>query len=1054
MLAPRMRLARLPIACRHPLHNDQDHAAHKTGPALYAIDVHQPFADAFVDGLLSHVAGDLMCLANGLVLLPNNRAKDAVRRAFIRRAENGVLLPRLMAIGDVEFDSDYIAFDSPGFGTFDVSMLDSAAVIDPFERVLRLAQLVQETHDRIGTPIDAAAATHLAQSLAKTLDELQIYRKTASDYADLNNDTLQTHWKRTLILLELLSAQWPDQLTKLGKVDLVVARNAMLDRVARRWRSDPPAGFVIAAGISTTAPAITALLQTILRLPQGMVVLAGLDRDMPDAQWAVLRREHANAGPAQSIGVTQNHTLERHPQYAFNILLDAMGMQRDDVKPWMSNLSFVAPQRRELASKIFVPAEFSNEWNSINLPPSTFAGMAAMTLANPAGEAQAIALMLREALEHPGKTAALVTPDRNLAERVSAHLARWGIIADDSAGQSLLLCPQGGALMGLAQAFASYWGPVETLSFLKNPLIQAGEARLAWLDNVRLLDRLLRGPRPAPGLAGIENRLADIAQDRRKYAVSEALAAKIPELLLWWNAVVTQLSALDTLRKNPLSGAGRDKDVAPYILALQSVLETLCGAHIWQGPEGRALADRISGWMRIAPEGPALKKLENLPDLVRFILSDVQIRTSFAGHPRIFIWGVLEARLQTADRIILGGLNEGTWPRMLTSDPWLPPGIRHTLGLPGKDMQTGLSAQDFAGTFAAPEWVMTRAIRDESAPTIASRFWLRLEALAGGNLPGTLQGVDYAALTAQMDALSPRLRISPPAPNPPLSARPEGINVTDVDMLQADPFAYYAKNILRLSALDRQDAEPGPAWRGSALHDILEHWTKSDGGDVQRLMDRANHLLNDPAIPALTRALWGPKMRSALLWVADQMAENAVDGRVYLIVEDKKTVKTAGINLTGKPDRIDRMDDGRVVIVDYKSGSSQPSATARADGFALQLGLLAHMAKIGAFKDLPLQADALEYWLLGKRNGKTLGAFGAIEMPYGKKDTKGRYTNLTPDNFPDFAANRLAEVANKYLLGTAPFAAKIRPQFSKNSDYDQLMRYLEWFGRTQDGAVV
>ncbi len=633
----------------------------------------------------------------------------------------------------------------------------------------------------------------------------------------------------------------------------------------------------------------------------------------------------------------------------------------------------------------------------------------------------------------------MVTPDRNLAERVSAHLARWGIIADDSAGQSLLLTPHGGALQALAQAFASEWAPVETLSFLNNPMIQAGEARLSWLDNVRLLDRMLRGPRPAPGLAGIEKRLSEVAENT--------------DLLIWWQAIVAQLAPLEALRTTALQGTGGGNAVAPYISALQSVLAGLCGEPIWQGPEGRALADRVSGWLRIAPEGPTLKKIENLPDLVRFVLADVQIRSSYAGHPRIFIWGVLEARLQTADRIILGGLNEGIWPRLLASDPWLPPGIRQSLGLPGKEMQTGFSAQDFAGTFAAPEWVMTRAIRDESAPTIASRFWLRLQALASGNLPETLNGVDYAALAAQMDAPDVRIRIAPPAPNPPLAARPKGINVTDVDMLQVDPFAFYAKKILGLSAMDRLDADPGPAWRGTALHDILEKWTKHDDGDVQRLMERANRLLMDPAIPGITRALWGPKVRAALSWVADQMAANAQDGRISMIVEEKKTATTVGIKLTGKPDRIDRMADGRVAIVDYKSGSAQPSAAARADGFALQLGLLAHMAKIGAFDDVPYMAGSLEYWLLGKRDKKSLGAFGGIDKPYGNKQTNDRYAHLSPENFPDFAASRLAEVAERYLLGTAPFKAKIRPQFSKNSDYDQLMRYLEWFGRTQNGLV-
>src|SRR6185503_7809612 len=107
--------------------------------------------------------------------------------------------------------------------------------------------------------------------------------------------------------------------------------------------------------------------------------------------------------------------------------------------------------------------------------------------------------------------------------------------------------------------------------------------------------------------------------------------------------------------------------------------------------------------------------------LLRQLLDQRSVRPAFGGHPRIFIWGLLEARLQHADLLILGGLNEGVWPALPAPDPWLPPKVRATLGMPTLDVRIGLAAHDFASALGAPEVLVTRARRDGRSPTIASR---------------------------------------------------------------------------------------------------------------------------------------------------------------------------------------------------------------------------------------------------------------------------------------------------------------------------------------------
>src|SRR5690606_20009946 len=107
------------------------------------------------------------------------------------------------------------------------------------------------------------------------------------------------------------------------------------------------------------------------------------------------------------------------------------------------------------------------------------------------------------------------------------------------------------------------------------------------------------------------------------------------------------------------------------------------------------------------------------------LLSARVVRPRFGLHPRLFIWGPLEARLQHADRMILGGLNEGTWPGEANIDPWVNRPMRAAMGLEPPERRIGLSAHDFAEGASAEEAVLSRALKVEGAPAVASRWWLR-----------------------------------------------------------------------------------------------------------------------------------------------------------------------------------------------------------------------------------------------------------------------------------------------------------------------------------------
>ena len=422
-------------------------------------------------------------------------------------------------------------------------------------------------------------------------------------------------------------------------------------------------------------------------------------------------------------------------------------------------------------------------------------------------------------------------------------------------------------------------------------------------------------------------------------------------------------------------------------------------------------------------------RAEDAVPLLRQLLDGRAVRPPYGGHPRLSIWGLLEARLQRADLVVLAGLNEGVWPGLPAPDPWLPPKVRATLGLPTLEFRIGLAAHDFASALGAPEVLITRARRDSRSPTLASRFLLRLEAMSGG-LP---RNRILERITRALDDAGPPRPVDQPAPTPPPEQRPDRISVTSVDRLKADPFAFYANSILKLRELDSVDADHTARWKGEAVHKVFEDWLLHDECDPDKLRARAERLLAGEAIHPMLRALWAPRLLEAIDWIAELERTNQSEGRKPLKAEIRGEAPLAGVTVHGRVDRIDRLADGGLAIVDYKTGKP-PSKKAIENGFALQLGLLGLIGRAGGFEGVSGDPEAFEYWSLVRDRG----SFGKCVRA--DKEMEGQ-------EFLDRAYRVFAEAAQRWLIGSEPFTAKLNPAYAPYGDYDQLMRLEEWYGR-------
>ena len=256
--------------------------------------------------------------------------------------------------------------------------------------------------------------------------------------------------------------------------------------------------------------------------------------------------------------------------------------------------------------------------------------------------------------------------------------------------------------------------------------------------------------------------------------------------------------------------------------------------------------------------------------------------------------------------------------------------------------------------------------------------------------------------------------------------------MTAVDRLNADPYAFYAQAILKLHELDAVDADHTAAWKGTAVHRVLQEWLQHDDCEPGKLRGRAERLLRDAAIHPMLRALWAPRLLEAIDWIAALERQNRDAGRLPVKAEVPGEAIVAGVTVHGRADRIDRLADGRLAIIDYKTGAP-PTQKAVDAGFALQLGLLGLIGRAGGFEQVNGDPDVFEYWSLARHKG----SFGKLMCP--DKD-------MQPDEFLDHAYRHFAEV-QKWLTGAEPFKAKLNPAYAPYGDYDQLMRLEEWYGR-------
>jgi ATP-dependent helicase/nuclease subunit B len=1035
---------------------------------VFSVPVSVPFLrsviTALIDGRLVEgfeARSNPARLADATLYLPTRRAMRLAREVFLDELKtDAVILPRIVALGDIDEDELIFADEADAFGA--AEPLDIPPGLGELDRRLTLARLVAAwAKGPVLAPLvvgGPASTLALAGDLARLMDDM-VTRGVAWDALDgLVPDQLDPYWQHSLEFLRIARTAWPAHLAEIGRIEPAARRDRLIAAEAARLTAQHK-GPVIAAGSTGSMPATAKFLHAVARLPQGAVVLPGLDTDLDEESWQGI------GGARGAQGRFTTHPASNHPQYALNALLDRLGITRRDVEL----LQPPAPHGRDvLLSETMRPSSATAQWHERLGRPEIAAqiseamkNLSVIAAPNPEMEALAVAIALREAW-HLGKSAALVTPDRALARRVIAALARWNLDFSDSGGDALIETSVGVFARLAAEALARGLEPPMLLALLKHPLCRLGRAAGTFKTAHEALElALLRGTRPQEGTAGLAREFARFRDELDKLERGEMSSLhraeprarlrredldRIQRLISTLQTAFAPLEKLEQAKPYDFAElAQRHREILIALSCDESGIATT-----FEGTEGSALAAAFDDLLREQRLSGLMITLSDYPEVFQTAFADRAVRRPEKSGARLHIYGPLESRLMQADRVIVGGLIEGVWPPAPRIDPWLSRPMRHELGLDLPERRIGLSAHDFAQLLGAGDVILSHSAKAGGAPAVASRFLHRLEAVAGDERwdTATLAGEQYVRFAEALDQPDKVEPIAQPAPKPPRITRPLKLSVTAIEDWLRDPYTIYARYILKLDALEPVDMPLSAADRGSAIHDAIGEFTREFAAELPRDPALALKQIGERCFAPLmerpeAKALWWPRFQRIAAWFATweiarrdgiDAIEAEIRGDISIPLDNERSFM-----LSARADRIERRNDGSFAILDYKTGQPPTGKQVRM-GLSPQLTLEAAILREGGFAGIAAGASVGELAYVRLSGNNPPGEQRTLELKINKSDKP-----MEPNAAADDARRKLEALIRSFEDENQPYISlNLSMWANRYGAYDDLARIKEW----------
>ncbi len=1033
---------------------------------IYSIPAECDFLQVLVESLLdgSLVEGfspkdNPLLLSTATIFVPNRRAARALSAAFMSfYEEEALLLPNIRTLGDVGDEDFGISPDASHFG-------QPGEEIKPLERTLELANLIQvwvdamedETRriyedEDIVIPSSRADAILLAQDLSILLSQITQEEINWSAVQNIVPDNHAEWWKLTTTFLKIIMETWPAHLRDKRLLDPAERAAALLKLRTEFYLSGQNKGPVIVAGSTGSVASTRRLLRAVASLENGAVVLPGLDKSISSLEWAALTEAKAED---QAI-------LETHPQFGLAQLLKGLDIERENVSE-LGEVSQSGNYCQRLMGLAFAPSSFTSDWLSQSLKlddkktKDALSKISLIEAGNERQEALAIGVAMREVLTHETKTAALITPDRNLARRVSIELQRYNINVDDTGGSPLKNSEAALFLRQIAQICFTPFQNSSLAALLKHPLCLLGYSNLEAERLAQLFELVaLRGVinKPIPGQ--FESFL-----NARKLQIEDAhyISPQVKRLTEEdWLELIAYASRLDAvfLQLMALAEMKSEIPLSEFCLKISRSAEEFSidlegKSKILEGTGAKELKHLFEDILSM-DENIFTLMAYDFPSSFDAILKSITTRPRGNTHPRLHIYGPLEVRLLEHDRVILAGLNEGTWPQTTRNDAFLNRLMRQELGMSSPERRTGLAAHDFQQLMGKSEVFLSRSSRVDKAPTVASRWIQRLSALIGKDQTKALQVrgnvyLEYADLLDKSDGESKRAER--PNPTPPIEARPGSLPVTDIETWIRDPYALYAKRILKLNPLEPLERDADPMLKGTLYHAIMQDYAEAI--DIAQpaherlayLKELAKEHIEEQNLPTDISNIWQLRFEEIaeayITWEDNYHLKQKIT-ETLCEIEGSIKLSNNTFNLRARADRIDINEDGSLHIIDYKTGTG-PSIK-QAQTLSPQLALEGLIAKQAGFKiDASAGIKNLSYMRL--RRGAEFKAQSISDK------------NHSLDDIINNAEAELTKLIKGYQFLEQGYLSRRAPfkDGDISGDYDHLARTREWSFGEDEGDV-
>lgn len=823
---------------------------------------------------------DINKLRDVTILLPTRRAIRIFEEMLLEEfKQDTIFLPRLMPVGDVEIsDSD------------EEEIIPPLKPIAGIERILSIIPFI-EKHDEQQKSYDAR--WRQAKEILKLIDLLQTEGLTpdALKQLDIKMDMAE-HWQKSGGLFVNMANDWLAHLLETNRINKAAARIVHIERLTQQYRDKPPEKPVWFIGSTGSILAVRDLMRAILAMPQGLVLLPGLDKEMPDDAWRDIPPAHPQAILKNTIEFL-GFDDRRHIQY----FTSRPSGNANTLADYLSNALSPHPKTIQKATDNITLVMANNRQEELN------------TIAH---------ICLEQKQKEPNSKIVIVSNDARMPIKLGGLLNPYGLKIDASMGQKLSDTATGVLVNHVLKLFdhrqsnsiLTLWTLLKNTNFL--PEWRDGRAKTM----THIEDTLLRDPLTTPQhytdvLSMFPN---DIKEKISNYNNEYKSLYSMPE---WANIV------RDTLTDLIYSKSGHSKKIMTQITDALEQISSI------QHHKKMSYSD-------FAP-------------IIIDHLNNIAIRENPSKDIRntIYLLGTLEARLIQSDLTIMANLNEGIWPDAPAPNPYLSRGMRHAVGLPDSERHATLSGHDFWQAFLSGDIIMTSSKRDGDTPALPSRWLLRLESVTPraewhAMIQRGQQRVDDCHARHFCNEITPA---KPPNPIATIKDAPQSLYVTHVETWRHDPYSFWAKHITNLRKPRDFLSGITAATRGSVWHEIMENFVTNfdpnSNKDTQNTcFDKAViDTLRAKQVPDHMIRLWQSRLsgqRESIIAIENERRSISKPWKL----EEKFEGSINNITVKAKADRVDITNGRALLLADYKTGV-MPTKTNIYTGYACQLSLLA-----------------------------------------------------------------------------------------------------------------